>query len=55
MSGLSNQTINYIVCIWRQDCICVAVFLNAVVSMWLWEAGDRKCVKLGLKRFILGD
>lgn len=22
-------------------CVCVAVFLSAVVRMWLWEAGDK--------------
>lgn len=32
-----------------------AVFLNAVVSMWLWEAGDKENVKRGLKRFYIGD
>lgn len=43
MAGLCNQTVNYIVCIWRHDCVCVcvAVFLSAVVRMWLWEAGDK--------------
>lgn len=42
MSAFSNQTVNYIVCIWRYDWLCVAVFLRAVGSMWLWKAGDKE-------------
>lgn len=41
MSGLHNQTVNYIVYIWRHEC---AVFLSVVVRMWLWESGDKENV-----------
>lgn len=31
-------------CVSGDTIVCVAVFLSAVVRMWLWEAGDKENV-----------